>query len=149
MLRKRLKYTGLTVVLLLLAAQLIQPDRTNPPVDSVSTFRAIVKPSHEVMAIFQRACRDCHSHNTVWPWYSHIAPVSWLVADDVNEGRAHLNFSRWNLYSPEVSRKKLKEVCQEVRKGDMPLWNYRLMHPPARLTDNDVKALCDAASQLP
>ena len=149
MLRKSLKYVVLIAALLLGVAQFIQPERTNPPTDSVFAFEAVAKPDPDLVTIVQRACYDCHSHRTVWPWYRGIAPVSWLVADDVKDGRAHLNFSQWNLYSPETARKRLKEACQEVRKGEMPLWNYRLMHPEARLSDEEVQTICDAASQVP
>lgn len=147
--RKTLKYVLLLAPLLLGAAQFIQAERTNPPTDSVFAFEAVAKPDPDLVTIVQRACYDCHSHKTVWPWYSRIAPVSWLVADDVKDGRKHMNFSQWNLYGPEMARKRLKEACQEVRKGEMPLWNYRLMHPEALLSDEDVNTICDAASQVP
>ena len=145
--RRLLKYTVLVAALLLVAIQFIQPERTNPPADPSSSFEAVAKPSPQVASLLRRACYDCHSHNTVWPWYSRIAPVSWLVADDVNEGRRNLNFSQWNLLGAEMSRIRLREACKEVREGAMPLWNYRLMHPEARLTGDDIKALCDAGTQ--
>lgn len=147
--RRVLKYAVLVLVFLFVAIQFVQPDRTNPPVDSSSAFEAVAKPSPEVASLLRRACYDCHSHNTVWPWYAYVAPVSWLVADDVKTARRNLNFSQWNLLGPEMSRTRLKEACQEVKEGGMPLWNYRLMHPEARLTEADIKTLCDAAGQLP
>ena len=144
-----LKYAVVAVVLLLAAVQFVQPDRANPPANPSSTFEAVAKPSPQVAGLVRRACYDCHSHNTVWPWYSYIAPVSWLVADDVIEGRRNLNFSRWDFLSPEMSRTRLKEACEEVREGAMPLWNYRLMHPEARLSEEDIRILCEASSQIP
>lgn len=147
--RRVLKYAVLVLVFLFVAIQFVQPDRTNPPVDPSSAFEAVAKPSPEVASLLRRACYDCHSHNTVWPWYAYVAPVSWLVADDVKTARRNLNFSQWNLLGPEMSRTRLKEACQEVKEGGMPLWNYRLMHPEARLTEADIKTLCDAAGQLP
>jgi hypothetical protein len=147
--RRILKYTVVAAVLLLAAVQFIEPERTNPPADPSSTYEAVARPSPQVASLVRRACYDCHSHNTVWPWYSRIAPVSWLVADDVNEGRRKLNFSQWSLLSADMSRSRLREACEEVREGGMPLWFYRLMHPEARLTAEDIKALCDAASQIP
>ena len=146
MLRKILKYAGLIVVLLLTAAQVVQPDRTNPPTDPAATFEAVAKPSPQLIAIVQRACGDCHSHDTAWPWYSRIAPVSWLVADHVHEGRTHLNFSQWNLLSPDMSARRLKASCQEAQENDMPLWHYKLMHPQAKLTDDDIRVLCSGTS---
>ena len=140
--RKVMKYALVLVVLGFAAIQFVQPDRTNPPVDPASTFEAVAKPSPQLAGLLRRACYDCHSHSTVWPWYSRIAPVSWLVADDVKEGRAHLNFSQWNFLSPEMSSTRLKEACQEVSEGGMPLWNYRLIHSEARLTAEDIKVIC-------
>lgn len=147
--RRILKYAVIVLVFLFVAIQFVQPDRTNPPVDPSSGFEAVAKPSPEVASLLRRACYDCHSYTTVWPWYAYVAPVSWLVAADVKEARRNLNFSQWNLLGPEMSRTRLKEACQEVKEGGMPLWNYRLMHPEARLTEADVKTLCDAAGQVP
>ncbi len=146
MLPKILKYGVSGALALFVAIQFIQPERTNPPADPATGFETVAKPSPEVAAIVRRACYDCHSHATVWPWYSKIAPVSWLVADDVKDGRAHLNFSQWHLFSEEMSRTKLREVCGEVRKGGMPLWQYKLLHSEAQLTEQDIKTLCDAAA---
>jgi hypothetical protein len=144
MARKGLKYTGLAVVLILLAIQLIRPERTNPPSDPALSFVAAAKPGPAMVEVIQRSCYDCHSNQTVWPWYSQVAPVSWLVADDVRDGRRHLNFSEWGSYSPEVSRTKLKEICDEVKSGGMPLGIYTIIHSQAKLTPGDVKVLCAA-----
>lgn len=148
--RKILKYGAFGAAVLLAGAQFFQPARTNPPEVPAATFEAVAETSPEVKAIIQWACRDCHSNSTVWPWYSRFAPVSWMVADHVREGRARLNFSEWNLYGPDMSRLRLKEACQQVQAGEMPVWSYRLMHPEARLTVSDVRALCaDTGSPTP
>jgi hypothetical protein len=144
-----MKYAVLVLVFLFGAIQFVQVDRTNPPVDPSSAFEAVANPSPEVASLLRRACYDCHSHSTVWPWYAYVAPVSWLVADDVKTARRNLNFSQWNLLGPDMSRTRLKDACQEVKEGGMPLWHYRLMHPEARLTETDIKTLCDAAGQAP
>ncbi len=136
----------LGLAVLAAAAQFIQPDRTNPPENPATTFEAVAKPSPEVAAIIQRACRNCHSHSTKWPWYSRISPVSWLVANHVKEGRGKLNFSEWNLYSAEMSRLRLKQACSEVKAGEMPVWNYTLMHPEAKLSEADIQVLCSASA---
>jgi hypothetical protein len=147
--RKILKYGVIVLVLVFIGIQFIQPERTNPPVDPASTFEAVAKPGPEVASLVRRACYDCHSHETVWPWYAYVAPVSWLVADDVRVARRKLNFSQWNLLGPEMSRTRLKDACEEVKEGGMPLRNYLLMHPQARLTAADVKTLCDAGALAP
>jgi hypothetical protein len=148
MLRKRAKYVTVGIVVLLIAIQFVQPDRTNPPANQAASFEAMAKTVPDVATILKRACADCHSYETTWPWYSRIAPVSWLVADDVKEGRAHLNFSEWNFLSPEASAIKLREICRKVESGDMPLWQYRLMHPEARLTPAEVERVCGASAPL-
>jgi hypothetical protein len=140
-----MKNVGIAVLLLLGAIQFVRPARTNPLSDPAASFGAAAKPSPEVAAILERSCKDCHSHNTVWPWYSRIAPVSWLVASDIKDGRRHLNLSEWSLYSPEKARTRIKEMCSEVKGGDMPLWIYTLVHRSAKLSPEDVTAICAAA----
>jgi hypothetical protein len=140
--KRIVKYGGGIFVLLLLASQLVRPERTNPPADPAVSWEARARPPAAVAEVIGRACRDCHSNRTVWPWYSKIAPVSWLVASDVSEGRGKLNFSRWDIYSPEVTHAKSGQVCSEVRTGEMPPEIYVMMHPDAKLSAADIAALC-------
>lgn len=144
MVKKVLKYGAGALVAALIVAQFIQPERTNPPADPSASFEAVAEPPREVAAVIGRACLDCHSNQTVWPWYSRISPVSWLLAGDVKDGRAKLNFSQWNIYGPEMTRIKLGEMCKEVKKGEMPPWYYVPMHPGARVTPEEVSAICSA-----
>src|SRR5882762_10607013 len=90
-----LKWMAIVLVVLFLLIQFIRPARTNPPVDESQTIFARTQMTPQVAAIFERSCRDCHSHKTVWPWYSNVAPISWLISDDVNKGRQALNMSEW------------------------------------------------------
>ncbi len=117
---------GLAVVLIV--AQLIPygRDHENPAVVAEPTWS-----SPEVRALAKRACFDCHSNETVWPWYSTVAPVSWLVQDDVDDGRRHLNFSTWDQAHPQ---KRAKKAAQEVEEREMPLDIYVIMHSDAKLT---------------
>jgi hypothetical protein len=133
------------LVVLLAAAQLVQPDRTNPAMDPAIGFKQVAKPAPELQAILERSCFDCHSNQTVWPWYSKIAPVSWLVARDVKAGRSKLSFSQWNIYSPEATKLKFVDACREVRAGEMPVPAYLLMHPNAKLAPVDIETICAAA----
>jgi len=98
--------------------------------------------SPQTRQLFKRACFDCHSNETVWPWYSNIAPVSWLVQNDVDGGREHLNFSEWDRPSRHA-----KDVADEVSHGDMPPGIYLPMHPEAKLTNDEIKALLDGAEK--
>src|SRR6266567_6916548 len=89
----------------------------------------------ETLAIVQRACQNCHSQKTEWPWYSHVAPMSWLIARDVQQARLHMNLSRWQDYSSEDRLRLLGEIGSAVRNRKMPVQRYLLLHPEARLTD--------------
>jgi cytochrome c551/c552 len=128
-LRRHFKAVLLGFVVVVVGAQLVPVARTNPPV----TGDVAAPP--EVAALLRRACYDCHSNETVWPWYSRVAPVAWLVSHDVSEGREELNFSAWGDYPAKRRAKKLKESREEVEDGEMPPWYYLLMHPEARLDD--------------
>jgi hypothetical protein len=141
--QRRASTFGLLALIIVAAIiQFIQPQRTNPPVDPHKTFEAIAKPSPAAAAIIHRSCYDCHSNFTRWPWYSHIAPISWLIADDVKKGRNHVNFSEWGQLKPEVAQSKLEDICNEVRTGEMPLETYVLMHKNTRLSPSDKEILC-------
>jgi cytochrome c551/c552 len=123
----------------LVVAQLVPVSRTNPPVDA----EIVVEP--DVRALLRRACYDCHSYETVWPWYAWVAPVSWLVAHDVNHAREELDLSRFEAYAPKRQRKKLAQIGEEVEEGHMPLWYYVPLHPRARLADEERRRLIDWA----
>ena len=136
------KIAGGVVVLALVVMQLFRPERTNPASDPGASFEAVVQPPQEVTSSLKRACHDCHSNQTAWPWYSNIAPVSWLIASDVNEGRAHLNFSEWTKAGAEGEKPDVEELCSEVREEKMPLPAYTVLHPQAKLSSQEVAALC-------
>jgi hypothetical protein len=129
--RKWIAGGAVALLVALGAIQLVPVDTSNPPVT------ADVPASPAVKGILRRACYDCHSNETQWPWYGRIAPVSWLLARDVREGRAELNFSTWNQYSTQQRVKKLKESWEEVAEGEMPPWFYLPVHRDARLSADD------------
>jgi hypothetical protein len=133
MLKKILKWGTLTILVLFIIIQLVPfgrahtnpPARMEPPWDSPQT-RELAK----------RACYDCHSNETAWPWYSSVAPMSWLVQQDVEEGRNKMNFSEWD--SPQKAE---HEAAEQVQKGKMPLWFYVPLHPQARLSAEEKQTL--------
>ena len=129
--KKWIALSGLMVIGVLVAIQFAPVTTANPPLESD------IPTSLEVKVVLRRACYDCHSHETVWPWYSQIAPISWLIARDVQEGRAEVNFSTWNRYSTQQQVKKLKESWEEVVEGEMPPWFYLPIHRDARLLPED------------
>lgn len=120
---------------LLAALQAVPVDRSNPPMEKEVNAPA------EVRAILRRACYDCHSHETVWPWYSRVAPLSFLIAHDVEEGREELNFSRWGFSDPAMEARARRRLWHEVDEGEMPLWFYTPLHPEARLSEADKEIL--------
>ncbi len=144
MVRLRTKI-GLGAVAVLGLIQLYRPERVNPPSDPAASFEAVAKPPKEAADVLKRACGDCHSNQTTWPWYSDVAPVSWLVIDDVRGGRRHLNFSEWNLLSPEMAKVRLTKACEEAKEGGMPLSQYTLIHRDAKLSQGDVNTICSLA----
>ncbi len=129
--RKDAKIGILVIVAALLLAQSIRIEKSNPPVHNDISADPAIKP------LLRRACYNCHSNETVWPWYSSVAPASWLVASDVNEGRRQLNFSDWEAYSQKVREEKLKAIADEMQEGDMPPWYYSLVHRDARLKSTE------------
>src|SRR6187401_2020529 len=113
--KRVLKWILIGGAALFVVIQLVPVDRTNPtggkPFDAPANVQAIVK----------RACYDCHSNETKWPWYAYVAPVSWLVAKDVREARRRLNFSDWGNYHPDRQEHKIQEIWEQVEAGTMPL----------------------------
>jgi hypothetical protein len=128
---KVVRWVVLGVVVVFMGIQFVPVDRSNPRVT------AEVPAPPEARAVLRRACYDCHSHETVWPWYSRVAPVSWLVVRDVHEGRKHLNFSTWDQYTTQQQVKNLKESWEEVAEGEMPPWFYLPVHRDAVLSAED------------
>jgi hypothetical protein len=127
------------LLIALVAIQLVPFGRshTNPPATKEFTWDS---PATSELA--HRACYDCHSNQTTWPWYSSIAPVSWLVQRDVNGGRRHLNFSEW-----DRPQKHAKDIAGEVREGEMPPWFYLPLHPAAKLSDTEKQALLEGVGK--
>ena len=132
---------------LIAAIQLYRPSHSNPPVDPSRTLEAAVPVPPAIENILSRSCNDCHSDQTQWPWYSNVAPVSWIVANHVTSGRRHLNFSEWfrsDVDDPaEYTHQKLVSACRELKLGRMPLLSYTFLHPTARLSTKDVQTFCD------
>ena len=133
--------------LLFAAMQLTNPARTNPPVTPGRDLLASQPPPAEIAARLRAACYDCHSDETKWPWYSRVAPASWLVVDHVNEGRKHLNFSNWPHDDPQRAAKKWNRISEEVSSGDMPLRSYTWIHAPARFRAEQREFLAKWAEQ--
>jgi len=137
--KRRFIISAALLAALILLIQLVPVEKTNPPIES-----DLVAPV-QVKNILQRACYDCHSHETRWPWYSRIAPVSWWLAAHVTEGRADLNFSQWPLFDLETRGLFLRDIEKQLLDGTMPLWSYVVGHREARLSDRDREILLEWA----
>ena len=135
------KIFWLAPLLLLLAIQLIRPNMKNPPVDPAQDLQAVANPPAEVMTVLKAACYDCHSNETKYPWYSQVAPVSWWVANHINEGREKLNFSTFGALSAKDRSEAMEESGEQVQKGEMPMESYTWMHPEAKLSPDQRKLL--------
>ena len=149
---RRLKQAALVFaavfVAVLAAAQLVRPKHTNPVTDVNRTIQAQVGTASRLVPVLDRACGDCHSNSAVWSRSPHIAPVSWVMAYSVTQGRKAVNFSEWAAYAPEQQRALLVASCRDASEGKMPPRLYTLMHPEARLSVQDVETICVAARQV-
>jgi hypothetical protein len=129
------KWVLAVLVALFVGIQFVPVNRINPPVESDMQCPV------EVKAILRVSCYDCHSHETIWPWYSRVAPVSWLIASDAKEGRHKLNFSAWNRYSPEKQSVLISDMIEQIKEGEMPPTPYTWMHKDSELTPEKMKIL--------
>jgi hypothetical protein len=136
---------GLLVIFILI--QFIRPNTNkNPGVQPNSVFTRYPA-SPQVTAILEKACNDCHSNNTNYPWYSHIQPVAWWMSDHVKDGKKELNFDEFVNYSPKKQHKKFEEIKEMVKEGEMPLKSYTWIHGDAKLTAGEKQAIINWASQ--
>ena len=123
---------GLLAILLVM--QLFRIDKTNPPIEAAQEFRQVMAPPHEVQQLLEVSCYDCHSHETRYPWYSNVAPFSWMLQNHVVEGREHFNFSTFGSLPADERAELLHESAEEIEKKKMPLEGYTALHPEAVLT---------------
>ena len=132
---------GLLGILILI--QLIRIDKTMPETDPSKDLIAILQPPEALAQIIETACYDCHSHETTYPWYSNIAPISFWLKGHINEARHHLNFSEWGNYTNKRAHHKLEECYEEVEEGHMPLPSYTWTHEEARLSSDQRESLAN------
>jgi len=130
---KKKSKTLLYVLISIILIQFIPINRNNPPVDN----NLVISTPKDVEVILKNSCYDCHSNKTIWPVYSYIAPISWLVAKDVKNGREELNFSEWNKLDDSKMEKKKEEIIEEISRDTMPLPIYLITHPSAKLSEDD------------
>lgn len=131
----------LSLLAIIVAAQLFQIDKENPVYNLENDLLAQVDAPGEVKTILKQACYDCHSYETKYPWYTSVAPLSWWIDEHIQDGRKHFNFSEWGNYDLKKKKHKLEELIHEVEEGEMPLNSYTWVHSEANLSEEQIKAL--------
>lgn len=144
---KTLKNVGLAVLILLILVQSIRPTKntSNNKEKDISTMYTVPE---NVQQILTKACYDCHSNHTVYPWYASVQPLAWWINDHVKDGKKHLNFNEFANYSIARQYNKLEECIDEIREGEMPLKPYTVIHKNAKLTDADKEILFNWCSAV-
>lgn len=143
-----LKKIGLILLAIFVIIQFFRIDKTNPEIIAENDFLYAVGASDDVARIIKTSCYDCHSNTTQYPWYSNVAPVSWLLKDHINEAREELNFSEWETYNITKKANILEEAIEEIEEKEMPLFSYTITHSSAKLNDNQLKLLIDFFKNL-
>jgi hypothetical protein len=146
--KKALRFTGLGLLLTLIAVQFVRSPRNTGVAEGPSSIVAVHPVPADVHRILTRACYDCHSNSTKYPWYAAVQPAGWWLNRHVTQGRAELNFSEFAAYSRKRAVRKLNQMADEVRERHMPLKSYRLLHGEAKLTDADIALVSNWAEDL-
>ncbi len=138
----------IVLIVLVIAIQFIRPERNieNNP-SRYDIFHKTGQPA-EISAMVQSACYDCHSNRTAYPWYASVAPVSWIIANHVKEGKEHLNFSDWKLLDKAQQQHALEEIVEVLEKQEMPLKPYQWLHSEAEMTSEKSIQIIDWANEM-
>jgi len=128
--------------------QFFRIDKTNPEVVLENDFIEIYNPPAEIATILKTSCYDCHSNESKYPWYTNVAPVSWMIKHHIDEGREYFNFSEWNSLDAKKQAHIIEECSEEVEEGEMPLPNYLIMHAEAKLSAEQKELLASYFESL-
>ena len=140
--KKFIKIVFIFLIIAFVVIQFFRPDRTTTTVYGENHITKKLNVPDNVHQIFKRSCFDCHSDHTTWPWYTNIAPASWLVAKDVSNGRTKMNFSEWGKIPESKREARLEAICEEIKEGEMPLKEYLYLHGDAKLSQQEKDLLC-------
>ncbi len=144
---KIIKKVGWVLLLALVIAQFFSPEKNEGDLGSVTPFLTETNPPADVQQILKNTCFDCHSDTTKYPWYNSITPVNYWLEEHINDGKKHLNFSKWETYSVKRKEHKLDELYEEVEEKEMPLKSYTWTHADARLSQEQIDAVVAWAKQ--
>ncbi|HXA79916.1 MAG TPA: heme-binding domain-containing protein [Opitutaceae bacterium] len=131
------------LALLFLSIQFVRPAKNLSPVPGPQDITTKVAVPAELQRVFTKACYDCHSDHTRYPWYAEVEPVGWWLGSHIDDGKRHLNFSEFGAYNAKKADRKLKQIAQEVNDGSMPLHSYTWIHRDAILTAAEIKLISD------
>ncbi|CDF79752.1 conserved hypothetical protein [Formosa agariphila KMM 3901] len=145
---KGIKKILLLILVVFVIAQFFKPEQNIGDLTSIEPFLEETNPPENVRLILKESCYDCHSSHTNYPWYSNITPVNYFMADHVNDGKKHFNFSKWNAYSLKKKDHKIEELIEMVEAKEMPLESYTWMHANAKLSDADIASIKEWAEHL-
>ena len=136
------------LLVVLVVIQFIRPEKNSATAVSENDITAYYTVPENVQSILKKACYDCHSNNTEYPWYANIQPIGWWLQDHINEGKEELNFSEFGTYSAKKAAHKMEEVGEMVGEGEMPLESYTLIHKDAVLTHEEAETLIKWSKQI-
>lgn len=129
-----MKKVLIVLAVVFIIIQFFRIDKTNPPVNEGMDFLKIKNTPENIATVIRTSCYDCHSNETVYPWYSNVQPVAWFLKSHIDDGRKHLNFSTFSTYEPKKQAHKLEEAVEMIEQDKMPLESYILGHPEAKLS---------------
>jgi hypothetical protein len=135
------------VIFIFIVIQFFQPAKNDNPVNPQNDIVFKLEIPTAVKKKIVDACYDCHSNKTAYPFYNNIAPVSWILANDIKEGKGHLNFSEWANYDRKTQIKLMIKICDEIKAGEMPLKSYVFMHSKAIINPKELEEICQWTEQ--
>lgn len=138
-----MKKVLIALVMIFIILQFFRIDKTNPPVNEGMDFLKIKNTPENIATIIRTSCYDCHSNETVYPWYSNVQPAAWFLKHHIDDGRKHLNFSTFSTYEPKKQIHKLEETVEMIEQDKMPLESYILGHSEAKLSPENKKLLIE------
>jgi hypothetical protein len=130
-----------SLIIIIVATQFVRTEVATAVFEPEQDLLNITQANEEVVSLMKTTCYDCHSEETKTPWYAQVAPFSWWINDHINEGKEHLNFSAFGMYSAKKAAHKMEECYEELEKGEMPLTSYTITHADARLSDEQKATL--------
>ena len=140
--KRAVKWAGIGLAAVLVVIQFFQPEKNMGPVDPAEDLLMLTSPPEHLAELIKNSCYDCHSNQTVYPWYSKIAPVSWYLRKHIKEGKEDLNASEYGSMDKADKIELLVDFCEVVETGKMPMVSFTLIHKAARLSPEDKEAIC-------